>query len=382
MPPTNRKNRAAEAKRQQEQAEKTVIIPQITPEILEQRRREAANEARRRAAEQLQAAGRMTQEQPPQPAPSQPTQPPRSTRTMRIPRIRTDRSAGRTAQMPPVTQDQTAGRTAQTAPVQLPVQTAPSAAEQPAQRTAPPAVRSVPQPQTPAAPAAPAKKETGPHRRTLAEAQSELDAQVTHEHVWLNNPVMVRGLGLAAVVAAATDADNALMLCVATLLLLTFTRVLAVAVCHLTRNRFRPLIYCYAAALCYIPTYIVVYNLFGADLAVLGIYLPLLVVDPAVLKRMEFDELETVGRAFRLGVNNSLGVCVATMLVGCLRELLAAGTIFEKRILTRALLPIADQVSGGFLIAGLLAAVWLAVRNMYVDYKKEEVTRLYGKRKR
>lgn len=363
MPPTNRKNRAAERKKE-EQGDKTVIIPQITPEILEQRRRDAANEARRRAAEQLQAAGRSA----PPPPPPEPKPPANTSKTIRIPRINRKTADTRTVQMPPVTPEQTAAR-----------QTAAPPAPPPAQQTAP---HTAPQPK-PAAPApAPAKKPEGSHRRTLAEAQSELDAHVTHEHIALNNPVMVRGLGLAAVVAAATDGDNALMLSVAVLMLLTFTRVLAVAVCHLTGNRFRPVIYCYAAALCYIPTYLVAYNLFGNDLAVLGIYLPLLVVDPAVLKRMEFDELESVRHAFRLGINNSLGVCLATMLVGCLRELLAAGTLFDHKILARALLPVAGQVSGGFLIVGLLAAVWLAVRGMYVEYKKEEVSRLYGKRKR
>ena len=361
MPPTNRKNRAVERKKE-EQGDKTVIIPQITPEILEQRRRDAANEARRRAAEQLQAAGRNAPP-PPQPAPKPPAN---TSKTIRIPRINRKTADTRTVQVPTVTPEQVAARQAAAQPAPPPVQ-------QTARHTAP-----QPKPATPA----PAKKPEGGHRRTLAEAQSELDAHVTHEHIGLNNPVMVRGLGLAAVVAAATDGDNALMLSVAVLMLLTFTRVLAVAVCHLTGNRFRPVIYCYAAALCYIPTYLVAYNLFGNDLAVLGIYLPLLVVDPAVLKRMEFDELESVGHAFRLGINNSLGVCLATMLVGCLRELLAAGTLFDRKILARALLPVAGQVSGGFLIVGLLAAVWLAVRGMYVEYKKEEVNRLYGKRKR
>ena len=361
MPPTNRKNRAVERKKE-EQGDKTVIIPQITPEILEQRRRDAANEARRRAAEQLQAAGRNA----PPPPPPAPKPPANTSKTIRIPRINRKTADTRTVQVPTVTPEQVAARQAAAQPAPPPVQ-------QTAQHTA-----SQPKPATPA----PAKKPEGGHRRTLAEAQSELDAHVTHEHIGLNNPVMVRGLGLAAVVAAATDGDNALMLSVAVLMLLTFTRVLAVAVCHLTGNRFRPVIYCYAAALCYIPTYLVAYNLFGNDLAVLGIYLPLLVVDPAVLKRMEFDELESVGHAFRLGINNSLGVCLATMLVGCLRELLAAGTLFDRKILARALLPVAGQVSGGFLIVGLLAAVWLAVRGMYVEYKKEEVNRLYGKRKR
>lgn len=361
MPPTNRKNRAVERKKE-EQGDKTVIIPQITPEILEQRRRDAANEARRRAAEQLQAAGRNA----PTPPPPAPKPPANTSKTIRIPRINRKTADTRTVQVPAVTPEQVAARQAAAQPAPPPVQ-------QTARHTAP-----QPKPATPA----PAKKPEGGHRRTLAEAQSELDAHVTHEHIGLNNPVMVRGLGLAAVVAAATDGDNALMLSVAVLMLLTFTRVLAVAVCHLTGNRCRPVIYCYAAALCYIPTYLVAYNLFGNDLAVLGIYLPLLVVDPAVLKRMEFDELESVGHAFRLGINNSLGVCLATMLVGCLRELLAAGTLFDHKILARALLPVAGQVSGGFLIVGLLAAVWLAVRGMYVEYKKEEVNRLYGKRKR
>lgn len=361
MPPTNRKNRAVERKKE-EQGDKTVIIPQITPEILEQRRRDAANEARRRAAEQLQAAGRNA----PPPPPPAPKPPANTSKTIRIPRINRKTADTRTVQVPTVTPEQVAARQAAAQPAPPPVQ-------QTARHTAP-----QPKPATPA----PAKKPEGGHRRTLAEAQSELDAHVTHEHIGLNNPVMVRGLGLAAVVAAATDGDNALMLSVAVLMLLTFTRVLAVAVCHLTGNRFRPVIYCYAAALCYIPTYLVAYNLFGNDLAVLGIYLPLLVVDPAVLKRMEFDELESVRHAFRLGINNSLGVCLATMLVGCLRELLAAGTLFDRKILARALLPVAGQVSGGFLIVGLLAAVWLAVRGMYVEYKKEEVNRLYGKRKR
>lgn len=361
MPPTNRKNRAVERKKE-EQGDKTVIIPQITPEILEQRRRDAANEARRRAAEQLQAAGRNA----PPPPPPAPKPPANTSKTIRIPRINRKTADTRTVQVPTVTPEQVAARQPVAQPTPPPVQ-------QTARHTAP-----QPKPATPA----PAKKPEGGHRRTLAEAQSELDAHVTHEHIGLNNPVMVRGLGLAAVVAAATDGDNALMLSVAVLMLLTFTRVLAVAVCHLTGNRFRPVIYCYAAALCYIPTYLVAYNLFGNDLAVLGIYLPLLVVDPAVLKRMEFDELESVRHAFRLGINNSLGVCLATMLVGCLRELLAAGTLFDRKILARALLPVAGQVSGGFLIVGLLAAVWLAVRGMYVEYKKEEVNRLYGKRKR
>ena len=157
--------------------------------------------------------------------------------------------------------------------------------------------------------------------------------------------------------------------------------MLAVAICHLTGNRFRPVIYCYTAALLYIPTYVLLYALFGADLTLLGIYLPILVVEPAIVKRMEFSELEPVKEALRHGFNNALGMCVVLLLVGCLRELLATGAVFGHVVMHNALLPLAALPAGGFVILGVMAACWCAAANLYTDYKHEEVRRLYADRK-
>lgn len=259
---------------------------------------------------------------------------------------------------------------------------APQPAEQPTQ-VVPPVQQQAAAPVEPAAAPAPApaaKKNALP--RTYKEAEAELNERIRADHIWLSNPVLVRGLGLAPVVGAALDGQRALMLCIAALILVTFTRVLAVAVCHLTKNRFRPVVYCYAAALLYIPTYVLLYALFGADLTMLGIYLPLLVVEPAIVKRMEFSELEPVKDAFRHGFNNALGMCVVLLIVGCLRELLATGAVFGQTVLHNALLPLAALPAGGFVILGILAAVWCAVANLYTDYKHEEVRRLYADRKR
>ena len=158
---------------------------------------------------------------------------------------------------------------------------------------------------------------------------------------------MVRGLGLAPIVAAAVSGQNAWMLCAAAILLVTATRMLAVAICHLTGNRFRGVVYSYAAAIVYIPAYIILYNLFGADLSLLGIYLPMLVVEPAVIKRMESNDLETVGEAFRRGINNTIGICFSVLLVGVVRELLAEGTVFGNVVFPVAPLPLADQPGTG-----------------------------------
>lgn len=248
------------------------------------------------------------------------------------------------------------------------------AAEPAAQPVKPKAAPQEPQP-------APAPKRHAGLLRSRAEAESDLNEKIRSDHIWLSNPVMVRGLGLAPVVGAALDGERALILCVASLLLITFTRVLAVAVCHISKNRFRPIIYCYAAALLYIPVYILLYELFGNDLTMLGIYLPILIVEPAIVKRMEFTELEPIGDAWRHGFNNGLGMCVALLIVGCLREFLASGTVFGHVVLHAALLPLAAQPAGGFVLVGIIAAVWCAVVNAYTEYKREEVRRLYAGRK-
>lgn len=256
-------------------------------------------------------------------------------------------------------------------------------AEEPPRPAAPkPAAKQPAVSETPSqpAPAAVSKRQAGLlHNR--AEAEARLKEKIRSDHIWLSNPVMVRGLGLAPVVGAALDGERALMLCLACLLLITFTRVFAVAICHLTGNRFRPAIYCYTAAVLYIPVYTLLYNLFGNDLSILGIYLPILVAEPAIVKRMEFTELEPVRDALRHGFNNGIGMCVALLIVGCLRELLGSGALFGHAVLSTAPLPLASQPAGGFVLLGVIAAVWCAVANAYTDYKQEEVRRLYADRK-
>ena len=365
----------------------TVIIPTSRPRYTAAERRAMLEEVQRRQAEREAARRAEAQEEEsrfrtyrdreyganpapksPAPKPAAPAvtaaKPADSTRTVMLPRdeLRTAAKKPAAASAPqPAPGTQPAPRPAQTQTIQQP-----AAAQKPTPK--------------PAAPPAAKPKPTGaPHN--YAEAEAQLNERIRADHIWLSNPVLVRGLGLAPVIGTALDGQRSLMLCIAALILVTFTRVLAVAVCHLTKNRFRPVIYCYSAALLYIPTYVLLYRLFGTDLSLLGIYLPILVVEPAIVKRMEFSELEPVKDAFRHGFNNALGMCIVLLLVGCLRELLATGAVFGNVILHNALLPMAALPAGGFVIFGILAAVWCAAANLYTDYKHEEVRRLYADRK-
>lgn len=226
----------------------------------------------------------------------------------------------------------------------------------------------------------PAPKPAAPRRKTRAEVEAELDQKIHDDHLWLNNPVMMRGLGLAPVIAAAYNWNNAVMLCAAAVLLLTTTRLLAVAVCHLTGNRFRPVIYVYSAAILYIPAYCILYAWFGTDLSVLGIYLPLLAVESAIVKRMESPDLEPLGEALRRGINNTVGLCIAVLLVGFVRELLGSGMAFGNIVMETAPLPIVQQPAGGFILLGLIAAAWTGIANAYTHFKREEVRHQYAQR--
>ncbi len=255
-----------------------------------------------------------------------------------------------------------------------------AALEADARRKAEQAAQQPPEPRPAEQPAAPKSEKR--HRKTRDEAEEELSQRVHDDHLWLNNPLIMRGLGLAPVVVAAYDLKNAWMLCVAAILLLTTTRLLAVAICHLTGNRFRPVIYVYSAAILYIPAYCLLYYWFGADLTLLGIYLPLLAVEPVIIKRMENPDLETLGEAFRRGINNTVGFCIAVLLVGVLREFLGQGSFFGNAVLSQAPLPLAGEPAGGFILLGVIAALWTGVANAYVRYKEEEVQHIYVERRR
>ena len=56
------------------------------------------------------------------------------------------------------------------------------------------------------------------------------------------------------------------------------------------------------------------------------------------------------------------------LLVGCVRELLAYGTVFGFQAADFAPLPVAALPAGGFILLGVLCAVWRALVRKYKDF--------------
>lgn len=205
-----------------------------------------------------------------------------------------------------------------------------------------------------------------------------------HDRVFLNNPVVMQGMGLAPLVVLATTAHNGVMLAAAVTLLLVPSRVLA---CLLSRlfplNSENPapeelqkkllpraLVYSLSAAVVYLVAYPILNAVFGTSLLTLGIYLPLLVVEPLLTYRFGRVQ-ESMHKAVSKGLRITVGYALILFIVGCLREWLALGSVFGIQ-LSRSVLPMASMPAGGFIVLGVVCAVWRALARKHKEYLKTE----------
>ena len=195
-----------------------------------------------------------------------------------------------------------------------------------------------------------------------------------HDRVFLNNPVVMQGMGLAPLVVLATGGQNAVMLAAAVALLLVPSRVLACLLSRLVplhdedpapetlQKKLLPraLVYGFSTAVVYLAVYPILNMLFSTSLLSLGIYLPMLTVEPLLTYRFGRVQ-ETLHKAVSKGLRITVGYALLLMLLGCVREWLALGTVFGTPVGHRAVLPMAGMPAGGFIVLGVLCAVWRAL---------------------
>ena len=148
--------------------------------------------------------------------------------------------------------------------------------------------------------------------------------------MFLNNPVVMQGMGLAPLVVVATTGQNGLMLAAAVTLLLVPSRVLACLLSRLVPLRDeeptpeqlqkkllpRALLYAASAAVVYLAAYPILNFVFGTGLLNLGIYLPMLVVEPLLTYRFGRVQ-ETVHKAVSKGVRITVGYAPSCRWRGC-----------------------------------------------------------------
>ncbi|HEX8979206.1 MAG TPA: electron transport complex subunit E [Parasulfuritortus sp.] len=156
-------------------------------------------------------------------------------------------------------------------------------------------------------------------------------AKITRDGLWDNNIVFAQILGMCPTMAVTSSATNGLGMGLATAFVLTASNAIISSVRHLIPAEVR------------IPAYIVLIaslvtlvdvglDAYAHDLyKVLGLYIALIVANCAVLGRAEaFAGKQQVGPATMDGLMMGLGFTFALTLIGGIRELIGAGTLFAN----------------------------------------------------
>lgn len=173
------------------------------------------------------------------------------------------------------------------------------------------------------------------------------------------NPVLVLLLGMCPTLATTTSAINGLSMGLATMSVLICTNFVISCIKGITPDKVR------------IPVFIVVIAAFVTILQMLmsayapdsinkalGIYIPLIVVNCLILGRAEsFAAKNSPVASLADGVGMGLGFTLGLTVLGCIREVLGAGSIFGFVLLPEVtnvllfVLPPGAFISLGYLIA-------------------------------
>lgn len=178
--------------------------------------------------------------------------------------------------------------------------------------------------------------------------------------LWNENPTFKMIIGMCPTLAVTTAASNGIAMGLAT----TFVLLFSSALISLLRN-FIPAkvrIPCYIIV---IATFVTVVDLFMAGYfpamyKILGLYIPLIVVNCIIMARAEaFASKVSLGRSIADAVGMGLGFTWAITLIGAVREIMGSGSVFGYHILGQnathwviMLLP-----PGAFLTMGILLGI-------------------------
>lgn len=179
--------------------------------------------------------------------------------------------------------------------------------------------------------------------------------------IWKENPVLVLALGMCPTLATTSNASNALAMGIATLFVLVCSNMVISCIRKIVPDKIR------------IPVFIVVIAAFVsvADMLMqayappqiyhaLGIFLPLITVNCIVLGRAEaFASKNGVLKSCADGLGMGLGFMLALTLLGALREILSAGTLFHVGLSCwppGTGFAVMGQAPGGFILLGFILA--------------------------
>jgi len=190
-------------------------------------------------------------------------------------------------------------------------------------------------------------------------------AEVIRTGLWTNNAGLVQLLGLCPLLAVSTSFVNGLGLGIATTLVLLASNLTVSLIRNVVRPEIRIPVFVLVIASFVTAVELAMNAWFHELFRVLGIFIPLIVTNCAIIGRAEaFASREKPGLAALDGIAMGLGFTAVLVTLGAARELIGQGTLFSgaHMMFGEAARGIELQLTdGGFLLALLPPGAFIAL---------------------
>jgi electron transport complex protein RnfE len=155
--------------------------------------------------------------------------------------------------------------------------------------------------------------------------------KIVTDGFWLNNPGLVQLLGLCPLLAVSGTVVNALGLGLATTLVLVGSNLTVSMIRHLVRPELRIPVFVLVIASFVTAVELTVRAYFYDLYLILGIFIPLIVTNCAIIARAEsFASKNNLARSFVDGLAMGLGFTAVLLALGAIREIVGQGTLFAN----------------------------------------------------
>jgi electron transport complex protein RnfE len=179
--------------------------------------------------------------------------------------------------------------------------------------------------------------------------------------LWKDIPPFRLVLGLCPTLAVTTAADNGMGMGLATTFVLVCSNALVSILRKLIHRKVRIASYIVIIASFVVMVELVMQAYFYRLYIILGIFIPLIVVNCIILGRAEaFASKRPILNSIADGLGHGVGFTISLTLVGAIREILGAGTLFSKiSLFGPDFLPFSFMVKppGAFVCLALLLGV-------------------------
>ena len=178
------------------------------------------------------------------------------------------------------------------------------------------------------------------------------------DSVFVKNPVLFFGLSIASVVTISTSLKAGVALSIAAFIIMFPTVLLASLIADSFQKGQRIVLYCLMGSVFYIPAFLLVKTFFPDVLNIVGVFMPLLVVNQILIIKSNYHSHVKKPFIALCDIFFSVtGFSLVLCLVSLIREVLGSGTIWGLTVTDITVIPAIVLPFSGFILLGFICAL-------------------------